>query len=224
MNYLGINLSIDSIIESAKFNIQANQKVALVGVNGAGKSTLLSSFLGLNELKKTGEIIFKNKNILELKTSEIAKLGIGIINQQSIPIKNLKLRSVLEAINPDKKSEIDNLAKKLQITHLLDRDINVGYSGGEMRRTELAQIMIQNPELVLIDELDSGVDIDSRKIIYRELKIWLKDKTAIIVSHDFEIYNQLEINKVLLIDNKKVIEKSLEFLEEIKQNGYKNEK
>lgn len=220
MNYLGINLSIDSIIESAKFNIQANQKVALVGVNGAGKSTLLSSFLGLNELKKTGEIIFKNKNILELKTSEIAKLGIGIINQQSIPIKNLKLRSVLEAINPDKKSEIDNLAKKLQITHLLDRDINVGYSGGEMRRTELAQIMIQNPELVLIDELDSGVDIDSRKIIYQTLNNWLKNKTAIIVSHDFEIYQTLAIDKLLVVKNKQIIEQDLAYLGRVKERGY----
>ncbi len=222
MAYLRVELKITGLLE-ANFELKKSQKVALIGPNGAGKSSLLASFLNLSQLKKTGQIDFKGQNLLDLSTCEIARLGVGIANQQSVVIKNLTLRAVLEAIKPTKKTEIEVLARKLKVEYLLDRDLNHNYSGGEMRRAELLQLMIQDPELVLIDELDSGVDIDSRRIIYDVLRDWLKDKTALIVSHDFEIYNQLKIDKILLIKDQKVIEKPVDYLPQIKQNGYQNE-
>ncbi len=219
MNCVGVDLTIGDILE-ARFKVRKNQKVALIGPNGAGKSSLLANFLNLNDFDKNGQIISKNKNLLDLKTSEAAKMGIGIINQQSVVIKDLSLREGLEAINPAKKAEIDDLANSLQIGYLLERELNLNYSGGEMKRAELLQVMIQDPELVLIDELDAGVDVGSRKIIYRELKRWLKHKTAIIVSHDFEIYQVLKIDRLLVIEDKQVVEKDLSYLERIKECGY----
>ncbi len=219
MKYLGINLQINDLL-LANFDLKKGQKVALIGPNGAGKSTLLASFLNLSQLKKTGQINFKGQNLLDLPTCEIARLGVGIVNQQSVVIKNLTLQTVLEAINPTKKSEIAVLSRKLKVKHLLDRQLNFNYSGGEMRRAELLQLMIQDPELVLIDELDAGVDIDSRRIIYNVLRDWLKDKTALIVSHDFEIYQALAIDRLLVIENMRVVEKDLAYLRQVKERGY----
>lgn len=219
MKYLGINLQINDLL-LANFDLKKGQKVALIGPNGAGKSTLLASFLNLSQLKKTGQINFKGQNLLDLPTCEIARLGVGIVNQQSVVIKNLTLQTVLEAINPTKKSEIAVLSRKLKVKHLLDRQLNFNYSGGEMRRAELLQLMIQDPELVLIDELDAGVDIDSRRIIYNVLRDWLKDKTALIVSHDFEIYQALKVDRLLVVENQQVIEKKLDYLAQVKESGY----
>ncbi len=220
MNKLWVEVAIKPILDQAKFDLAPGQIVALVGPNGSGKSSLLASILGMSELRATGTINYKNKNLLDLSTSKIAQLGVGIVNQQSVVIKNVTLRQVLLAIGPSKQAKIEKIAQDLAITHLLDRDLNTGFSGGEMRRAELAQLIIQDPELVLIDELDAGVDVDSRKIIYRYLRQWLKNKMAVIVSHDFEIYQQLKIDQVLLIKNKKLVAKPVSYLAKIKQDGY----
>ncbi len=219
MTYLGVDIEIADLLR-AQFGLEKGQRIALIGPNGAGKSSLLASFFNLTELNLSGQINFKEQNLLDLKTAQIAKMGVGIINQQSIVIKNLTLRALLESISSTKDPKIEFLAKKLKVNHLLDRQLNYNYSGGEMRRAELLQLMIQDPELVLIDELDAGVDINSRRIIYDVLSDWLKDKTAIIVSHDFEIYQALVIDRLLVIENMQVVEKDLVYLRQVKELGY----
>lgn len=218
---INFNFESDKILRPIKLQIASGQKIGLIGANGAGKSSLLATIIGVSNIKTTGKINFKNKNLFELSIAERAKHGVGLICQKPPTLNGVSLIKILNAIEPNQ-TKIKKVIRILKIEKLLKRNLNQDYSGGEMRRAELAQVILQNPDLVLIDEIDSGVDLDSRKIIYQVLADFLADKTAIMVSHDFELYDKIKIDNLLIMKNGqiKMTKQPYQFLTQIKTNGY----
>lgn len=211
-------------ISGASFDLKNKKSYGLIGQNGAGKSTLLSAIIGQENYQITnGKITLNSQNITDLHISERAK-KIGIIHQKSPKVSGVPLKKLFHVINQNANdAHINQIAKELKIEHLLHRDANDNFSGGEMRRAELAQVIIQNPQIVLIDELDSGVDIESMALITAALKKHiLPSKTTLIVSHSFALFESIQPDAIFVM-NQGEISKPLashEAVKIVKEKGY----
>jgi len=188
----------------------------LSGENGSGKSTLLHSIFNNPSYKKSGQIIYeKNGKLIDLtklKTNEISKLGFFLSFQNPIEISGLILRDFLWIIYKEKfqETKIENLefnktiekhCEDLELKkELLDRELNKNYSGGEKKKVELLQIMILDPEVLFLDEIDTGVDIKSIEFFINKIKE-MKDKGIIIVTHNKNFINLLEIKNEYSLNN-----------------------
>jgi Fe-S cluster assembly ATP-binding protein len=150
------------ILREVNLNIGDGETHVLFGPNGSGKTTLLMAIMGFPRYQVTkGKIIFKGKDITKTPVDERARLGIGISFQRPPVVRGVKTRDMISASLGEKRDEatIDKLAERANLTEFLDRDINYGFSGGEIKRSELMQLLAQKPELSLLDEPESGVDL-----------------------------------------------------------------
>jgi Fe-S cluster assembly ATP-binding protein len=159
------NLSVavegKEILHDVNMTIQNGETHVLFGPNGAGKSTLLMTIMGFPKYKVTrGSISFKDRNITDMSVDERARLGIGISFQRPPVVRGVKTREMLAAcLKKGDGAEIAALAERADMSDFLERDINYGFSGGEIKRSELMQLLAQKPELTLLDEPESGVDL-----------------------------------------------------------------
>lgn len=160
------NLSVavegKQIIHDINMTIQTGETHVLFGPNGAGKSTLLMAIMGFPKYKVTkGSISFKGKDITDLSVDERARLGIGMSFQRPPVVRGVKTRDMVSACLKGRGdgNAIEKLAERADLQDFLERDINYGFSGGEIKRSELMQLMAQRPELTLLDEPESGVDL-----------------------------------------------------------------
>jgi len=166
---------------------------AVVGPNGAGKSTLAHTIMGLPDYRShTGDILFDGKSIKELSIDERAKLGITLAWQEPARFNGIKVREFIRRA-ADKSSGTKSPEDVMKMVGLdpgryLDRDVDTTLSGGERKRIELASIVAMHPKVVLMDEPDSGVDIDAIQSIFHVLE-WLKDHgtTVIMITHSGEV-------------------------------------
>lgn len=187
--------------------IEPGEVHVVMGPNGSGKSTLLAAIMGLRHVSICGgRIIYYGDDITEIPSYERAKRGISLAHQHSPEIKGVKLRDISLAMA--KKygcSDCTMLAKTLLVDGFMNRDLFVGFSGGEKKRTELFLVLLQNPRLALLDEPDSGVDIESIELIARSIENMRSRGTAVIlVTHQGAIAERLSrIDKVhVLIDGR----------------------
>jgi Fe-S cluster assembly ATP-binding protein len=211
---LHVEIGKKKILNGVNLRIPKGEVHALFGPNGSGKSTLMMTIMGYPEYKiSEGQIIFEGKDILELDITERAQLGIAISQQRPPTIKGVKLDDILNFFVQSEQSnteKIDDLSKKFKIEPFIDRDINSGLSGGEIKRSELFQVLVVNPKFVLLDEPDSGVDPVQLsalgKIINDCLKIdgrkhSLDRKTGLIITHSGNILDFVHVDKAhLLLD------------------------
>lgn len=180
-----LSVAIDGreILSDINFKIEDGKVVILFGPNGSGKTSLLMAITGLGNYRVTsGKIIFKGKDITSLPTHERVKLGIGVMFQRPPTIKGVSIRDIARFLDDHNEEEIKTLAKFLKVEHLLERSINMGFSGGEIKRTELFQLLLQKPDLSLIDEPESGVDVENISLVGKAIKKLL-EKTY-TVYHD----------------------------------------
>ncbi|HEY92692.1 MAG TPA: ABC transporter ATP-binding protein [Dehalococcoidia bacterium] len=159
-----LSVAIDGmeILQGINLDIGTGETHVLFGPNGSGKTTLLMAIMGFPRYQVTkGSILFKGKDITKLPVDERARLGIGMSFQRPPVVRGVKTRDMLDASMGDRgdKVTIDKLAERANMTELLDREINYGFSGGEIKRSELMQLLAQRPELTLFDEPESGVDL-----------------------------------------------------------------
>jgi Fe-S cluster assembly ATP-binding protein len=151
------------ILHDINMSIHSGETHVLFGPNGAGKSTLLMSIMGFPKYTITkGSITFKGKDITHMTMDERARMGIGMSFQRPPVVRGVKTRDMLAACLKEKKSDsadIVRLADMADMKDFLERDINYGFSGGEIKRSELMQLLAQKPELTLLDEPESGVDL-----------------------------------------------------------------
>lgn len=221
------NLIVESngkkILNNINLKINQGEIVALLGPNASGKSTLTQAILGNPKYKITkGEIFFRGKNITKLAPEKRAKLGLALAWQNPPVIKGVKLSQLCSQIGKNS-SQIYKDIK--EANSLLNRELNVDFSGGEKKISELIQILSLKPKLAIFDEIDSGLDIKKinqvSKIIKDEL---VKNKCSIIlITHQGEILNKLNPQKVyVLIDGKIVCESKnyKKVLATIKKYGY----
>jgi len=218
----GINLSI------GKAEIHA-----LMGPNGSGKSTLANVLMANPLYSVSGSIFFNGKKINKLNATQRAKLGFFLAFQMPTEIDGLSFSSFIrEAFNSlgykmplaDFNSLLENDAKKLKLnTAFLKSDLNKGLSGGEKKKLELLQLLSLKPKLAIIDEIDSGLDIDSLKNVALNLKEFQKKTKAslLLITHYKRILDFIKPDFVhILIDGKIVLSSNASLLKKLEEKGY----
>jgi len=187
---LKVKVKQKTIISGVSLSLEKGGVQAILGPNAAGKSSLVKTIIGLTDYKiYQGKISFGEKKLNNLTLDKRAKLGIVMIFQSPPEIKGVKLEMFLNVIRAGKEIKIDSAEKKL-----LKRDLNIGFSGGEKKLSELLQARALQPKLLLIDEIDSGLDLVNLKKISKMIKKEFINKgTAILlITHRGEIMKYLK--------------------------------
>jgi Fe-S cluster assembly ATP-binding protein len=193
------------IIKDISLFLGKNERMVIFGPNGSGKSTLIKSIMGLSGYKiVNGKIYFEDKDITDIPVSERAKLGIGIMYQNPPKIYGIRILQLAKYLT-ENGTEINQLAEKLSVDEFLRRDLNVDLSGGEIKRVELFQVLLQKPKLLLLDEPESGVDIENISIMGSVLNEYIKKTgcSALIITHTGYILDYVEGERgCVMIDGK----------------------
>jgi len=179
---LTVTIEDKEILHNVNLAIRPGETHVLFGPNGSGKTTLLMAIMGFPKYRVTkGSIIFQGKDITGLPLDERARLGIGMSFQRPPVVRGVKTQDMVAAClrGREDKETIGRLAEKADLADFLDREINYGFSGGEIKRSELMQLLAQKPALTLLDEPESGVDLVNITLI-GELINKLLDKDCII--------------------------------------------
>jgi len=182
---LSVAIEEKEIVHNINLTIKTGETHALFGPNGSGKTTLLMAIMGFPKYRVTkGTILFRDKDISNLTLDERARLGIGMSFQRPPVVKGVKTRDMVAASLRDRQGEADRiiteLAEKADLVDFLDRKINYGFSGGEIKRSELMQLLAQKPQLVLLDEPESGVDLVNVALIGKLIDELLEKDCPII--------------------------------------------
>jgi len=233
---LSVAVEGKQILHDVNLSIGAGETHALFGPNGGGKTTLLMAIMGFPRYRVTkGQIIFKNQDITKLSLDERARMGIGMSFQRPPVVRGVKTRDVVTAsLGSRGDGEIvGKMAERLKMVELMDRDINYGFSGGEIKRSELLQLIAQSPDLVLLDEPESGVDLVNMALIGQMINELLqkgigqhphrpRTRSGLIITHTGHILDYVHASKgYVLLDGTIPCERdALEVLDSIKQNGY----
>lgn len=222
------------------FNLTINEKEvhAIMGPNGIGKSTICKTIMGdPNYIVTSGSIIYNDTDLLKLNVSERARLGIYLLNQSPIEIPGVSnaemLRLRLNENNPTPISIFDFNKKMTSICEKLDipksfihRGINEGMSGGERKKNELLHLWMLEPSLIILDELDSGLDIDSLKTVTNSLNEYLEihpKASILLVTHHEPLLNMLNASNIHIMKDGHIIKSGdLSLAKEIENQGYKN--
>ena len=181
---LSVEVSGKRILNNVNLQIPEGEVHVLFGPNGSGKSSLIMTLLGFAAYKVvTGKIIFKGKNITNLPTDERVKMGISVAFQNPPAIRGVKLGEILNHLIQEE-SKINELLSKVKFPpSLLKRDINLGFSGGEVKKSEILQALAQNGDFIILDEPDSGVDVENLKVLGGAVNELLRDRSALIITH-----------------------------------------
>jgi Fe-S cluster assembly ATP-binding protein len=237
---LRVEVQGKEILRHVDLEINKGEINVLFGPNGSGKTTLLMSIMGFPAYRVTGgKIFFKGHDITSIPLNERAKMGIGLSFQRPPTIHGVKTRQLLEIFDKVEE-EIRSLAKDLDFEEFLDRDLNDGFSGGEIKRSELLQLMAQNPDFLLLDEPESGVDLENIAVIGRVIKELLqrdlkpeegetkkklkreREKSGLIITHTGYILDYVDADRghVLMEGILACSGNPREILTTIKEQGY----
>ena len=166
---LNVTVRGEEILHKINMEIPEGEVHAIFGPNGSGKTSLMMTIMGFSGYQITsGKIIFEGQDITDLGLTERARLGIAVAQQRPPTIKGVRLRQVLDYAfeqNAETAKELESLIKDNNLEKFMDRDINDGLSGGEIRRVELLQLLATRPKFAMLDEPDSGVDIEALELI-----------------------------------------------------------
>jgi|YelNatPaOPRAMG01_1025707.scaffolds.fasta_scaffold03543_14 Fe-S cluster assembly ATP-binding protein len=159
---LTVEVEGKEVLHNVTLSIGFGEAALLMGPNGSGKSSLIYSILGHPRyVIRNGSIRFDGRDITYMPTEERAQLGLGVSFQFPPKIRGVTLRSLARMLTSGGEEEVEKVASFLNLTSFLDRDVHVGFSGGEVKRAELFFLLLQKPALSLIDEPDSGVDVEN---------------------------------------------------------------
>ena len=234
INNLFAKVGEKEILKGLNLSINKGEIHVIMGPNGAGKSTLANVILNNPLYSKTnGEIIFDGENINNLKTDEIARKGIFMSFQtpEEIPgisvmnfLKYAKNKTTGEPVKVFKfKSELEQNMKELNIdTSYASRNLNVGFSGGEKKKNEILQMLTLNPKLAILDETDSGLDVDAIKTVSKGINMYSNEENStLIITHNTKILHNLKVDFVhILVDGKIVKTGTQELASIIEKEGY----
>ena len=223
------------VLDGVSLKLEKGKIYALMGPNGSGKTSLANILMGNKKYKiKSGKIFLDNKNITNLPVNKRAEKGIFVSYQNPIEVPGVSvsnfLRVAFNSINKNKISLLEfrrlleKKAKELDIDEtFLMRYLNEGFSGGEKKKMEILQMLVLNPKIVILDETDSGLDIDSLKTISKGIKKFIdKNKTILVITHYRKILDYIKPNKVFVMSDGKIIaEGKRNLIEIIEKKGYK---
>ncbi|MEM1583670.1 MAG: Fe-S cluster assembly ATPase SufC [Nitrososphaerota archaeon] len=224
----GVNAVVDGrhVLRDVNLEIGEREIHVLFGPNGSGKSSLVMTIIGHPSYKIiSGKIFFKGIDITDKPIEERINLGIGVAFQNPPKIHGVRLKELLNVIanNKAKNPKMVEYLEKLKIPNdILSRSLNVGFSGGEIKKTEILQVLAADPEFIILDEPDSGVDVENLEIIGRALSEALINKSALIITHHGHILKYLKPTKShVMINGTIVCEGDPEqMFEQIMKKGY----
>lgn len=231
---LHANAGDKEILKGLNLKINAGEVHVIMGPNGAGKSTLANVIFNNPVYKKTsGEIDFISENINDLKTNEIANKGIFMSFQLPEEVPGITLMNFLKAAHSAKtqepvkvfafKRQIEENMNKLNMNkNYASRDLNVGFSGGEKKKAEILQMLTLNPKLAILDETDSGLDVDAIRTVSSGINMFKNDENAVlIITHSTKILENLDVDYVHILVNGQIIKTGTgELAKQIEQEGY----
>lgn len=223
------------ILKGINLEIHEGEKVALLGPNGHGKSTLLNAIMGNPRYKVTqGEIYLDGENVLEMDVSTRSKKGLFLCFQNPSEIPGVNSADFLKAaINEHSEKRmslyqfykvLDNASKEVKIPfEMFNRSLNDGFSGGEKKRNEILQMLLLNPQIAMLDEIDSGLDVDAINIVSECINKQFKEKNTgfLIISHYARLFELVEPTRSVVIVNGRVaVEGGPEIYKRIDKEGY----
>jgi Fe-S cluster assembly ATP-binding protein len=222
------------ILKGLDLTINKGEVHVIMGPNGAGKSTLANVIMHNPEYNiESGEIIFDGENVTDKKADEIARLGVfmSFQNPEEVPGINLTnfLKTAKNSITGEPvrlfefKKEISGYMEKLDINSTYaNRDLNVGYSGGEKKKNEILQMLTLNPKLAILDETDSGLDVDAIKTVSQGINMFKNEENSILlITHSMKLISDLKVDYVhVLVDGKVVFTGDGKLAKKIEKDGY----
>ena len=235
---LHVAIAGKEILKGINLEINAGEVHAIMGPNGSGKSTLASVLAGREEYEVTsGEVLYQGKNLLDLDAEIRAREGVFLAFQYPVEIPGVNsayfLRTALNEIRRHRGLEaldaidfLSLLREKLKLVDMeerfLDRPVNEGFSGGEKKRHEILQMAVLEPRLALLDETDSGLDIDALRIVANGVnRLRAPDRAQLVITHYQRLLNYIVPDKVhVLMDGRIVRSGGKELAYELEERGY----
>lgn len=231
---LCVNAEEKEILKGINLEINKGEIHVIMGPNGSGKTTTANAILNNPVYTKTkGNVMFEGKDITELKTDEIARKGIFMSFQLPEEIPGVSVANFLKYAKnkitgkPVKifefRKELKKYMEELKMKpEYMERSLNVGFSGGEKKKNEILQMLVLDPKLAILDETDSGLDVDAIRTVSKGIEMFKNKKNAVlIITHNTKILHSLNVDYVhVLVDGKIVKTGSQELAKEIEENGY----
>jgi Fe-S cluster assembly ATP-binding protein len=233
----GLTLGVEgrTLLSDVTMHIATGETVALFGPNGSGKTSLLNAIIGMPGYRVvSGSVIFKGQDVTALPMDERARLGMGISFQRPPAVRGVRLgelvRICMEARGGYDESLAGGFAHLLNLEGFLQRDVNLGFSGGEIKRSELLQLLAQAPDLVMFDEPDSGVDLVSitrvgevmNALLEKSRPAGARTKAGLVISHAGHILDYVNADRayVLLDGSLYCSGNPRDLLDDIRHRGY----
>jgi len=233
---LKVKIEDKEILKGIDLDIKSGEVLALMGPNGSGKSSLANTLIGNPKYEVSGgSIIFEDKNLLEMSPEERSNEGVMMSFQYPVAISGVTVREMLLAALRNRgltvsalelKNKIALEAEKLNIdASLLNRSLNEGFSGGEKKKFEILQMRILKPKLLILDEVDSGLDIDALAIIAKNVSEMVAEfgMSVLVITHYQRLLKYLTPDKVVVLKEGVIVDAGgVEIVEKLEQSGYKS--
>jgi Fe-S cluster assembly ATP-binding protein len=227
---LWVNIDDKEVLKGINLRVPIGETHILFGKNGSGKSSLLMTIMGFERYAvKQGRISFLGQDITQLPIFERARLGLGLSFQRPPTIRGVKTADVLRvcsrgAVMPEV------LAAAYDFTQFLDREVNYGFSGGELKRSELLQLLAQNPKMVLLDEPESGVDLENLQVVgkiiahllQKDRRPQARENSGLIITHTGFIMDYINVDRAYILSGGRLCCQGnpRDLLHDIKKFGY----
>ncbi len=199
------------VLKGVDLELGASEVALLLGPNGSGKSSLIQTLLGNPRyVVRSGRILLDGRDITDLPANERASLGLGAVFQMPSRLRGIRLRDLLKRLAERSGTDYQRLvrmAEDMGAAHLLDRDLHAGFSGGEVKRAEVLLLAAQRPKVALLDEPDSGVDLDSLPVLGRSIMSVVSEdgdraqerRSALVVTHTGHIAKYLQASRAFIM-------------------------
>ena len=238
INDLYVNAGEKEILKGLNLEIKKGETHVIMGPNGAGKSTLANVILNNPEYKKIeGNVEFEGEDITKTPTHEIAQKGVFMSFQSPEEIPGISTMNFLKYAKnkitgkPVKvfelKKEIEKDVEELNMNPKnMERSLNVGFSGGEKKKNEILQMLVLNPKLAILDETDSGLDVDAIRTVSKGIQMYHNEENSVmIITHNTRILENLKVDYVHILVNGKIVKTGdASLAKEIEENGYEKYK